>query len=135
MTDLEIATLRTWAEIDLDELAHNIKILRKKLNPDSKFLGVCKANAYGHGIFECAKTLQKFGADWLAVAAVTSGVNLRKNGITLPILCLGQTQPEFADLMSDYRITQAVGELENGLKLSKIAKETGKKIKIKKKNF
>ena len=48
MTDLELATSRTWTEINLDELAHNVKILRSLLNPHAKFLGVVKANAYGH---------------------------------------------------------------------------------------
>ncbi len=58
MNDLETATSRTWAEINLDELAHNIKILRECLNNNAKFLGVCKANAYGHGMIETAKKLQ-----------------------------------------------------------------------------
>ncbi|MBQ7577289.1 MAG: alanine racemase [Synergistaceae bacterium] len=130
MNNLEIATSRTWAEINLDELEHNIKILRSLLNPNAKFLGVCKANAYGHGMTECAKKLQSCGADWLAVATIPEGVELRKNNITLPILCLGQTQPEFAELMSDYNITQAVGDLDNGRKLSRIITESGKKINI-----
>ena len=44
MNDLELATSRTWAEINLDELTHNIITLRKKLTPSAKFLGVVKAN-------------------------------------------------------------------------------------------
>ena len=44
MNDLQIAMSRTWAEINLDNLEHNIKTLRKLLNPDTKFLGVCKAD-------------------------------------------------------------------------------------------
>ena len=130
MNNLEIAASRTWAEINLDELAHNIKILRSRLNPHAKFLGVCKANAYGHGMIECAKKLQSCGADWLAVATIPEGVELRKNNISLPILCLGQTQPEFAELMSDYNITQAIGDLENGRKISRILAQLGKKINI-----
>ena len=128
MTDLELATSRTWTEINLDELAHNVKILRSLLNPNAKFLGVVKANAYGHGIIQTAKKLVETGADWLAVAAIPCGIELRENGITLPVLCLGQTQPEFAELITKYNISQAVGDLENGKALSQLAGD--KKIRI-----
>ena len=121
MKDLELATSRTWAEINLDELTHNIHTLRKILTPSAKFLGVVKADAYGHGMLQCARTLQAAGADWLAVATIPEGVTLRQNGITLPILCLGQTQPELAHLMCEYNITQAVGDLENAKELSAYA--------------
>ena len=130
MNDLQVAMSRTWAEINLDDLKHNIKTLRAVLNPDAKFLGVCKANAYGHGMTDCAKILQKCGADWLAVAAVFEGAELRQNGISLPILCLGQANPELAPMMCEYNITQAVGDLENGKALSNYAQSAGKKIKI-----
>ena len=121
---------RTWVEIDLDELEHNFKILKNCLNPNSKFLGVIKANAYGHGMIQCARKLQKLGADWLAVAAVTEAVELRHSGITLPILCLGQASTELAKLMCDFGITQAVGDFDNGKKLSDYAASIQKKIKI-----
>ena len=130
MTDLELATSRTWAEINLDELTHNIITLRKKLTPSAKFLGVVKANAYGHGMLQCAQTLQAHGADWLAVATVLEGATLRQNGITLPILCLGQTQPELAPLMAEHDITQAVGDLANAQALSEHAQRLGKTIRI-----
>ena len=107
MDNLEIATSRTWAEINLDELVHNVKILRECLSDNAKFLGVCKANAYGHGMVEIAKKLQSCElVDWIAVATIPEAVELRKNNISLPILCLGQTQPKFAELISDYNISQ-----------------------------
>lgn len=130
MTDLEIAMSRTWAEINLDNLAHNIRTLREILNPNAKFLGVCKANAYGHGMLAVAKKLQECNADMLAVAAVTEGVELRTHGITLPILCLGQASPELAQLMCDYGITQAVGDYANGKLLSDYAESVHRKIRI-----
>lgn len=130
MTDLEIAMSRTWAEINLDEFTHNIKTLRNILNPHSKFLGVVKANAYGHGSIKCARKLQECGADYLAVASVTEGIELRKNGITLPILCLGQADTNMAKLMCEYNITQAVGDYENGKSLSDYAVSVNKKIRI-----
>ena len=130
MTDLELATSRTWAEINLDYLAHNYTTLRNILTPSAKFLAVVKANAYGHGAIPCARKLQECGADFLAVATIPEGAELRRNGITLPILCLGQTQPSLAPLMCEYGITQAVGDLENGKALSDYAEANHKKIRI-----
>ncbi|MBQ9434339.1 MAG: alanine racemase, partial [Synergistaceae bacterium] len=130
MTDLELATSRTWAEINLDALTHNIHTLRKILTPSAKFLGVVKANAYGHSMTHCAHTLQASGADWLAVATVPEGAELRRSGITLPILCLGQTQPELAPLIAEYSITQAVGDLQNAQALSHHAQALNSTIHI-----
>ena len=130
MNSVEISTSRTWAEINLDNLAENFRILRAKLNPNAKFLAVCKANAYGHGMIECAKKLQELGADYLAVATVIEGVELRKNKITLPILCLGQADPNLAPLMLEYKITQAVGDLENAKKISDLISNSNSTLKI-----
>ncbi|MBR2207216.1 MAG: alanine racemase [Synergistaceae bacterium] len=128
---MKIETSRTWAEINLDNLAENFKILRAKLNPQAKFLAVCKADAYGHGMIECSRKFQELGADYLAVASVIEGIELRKNGITLPILCLGQADPNLAPLMLEYKITQAVGDFENGKKISDLISNSKLKIHIK----
>lgn len=130
MTDLELAMSRTWAEINLDALAHNIRTLRSILNSKAKFCGVVKANAYGHGMLAVAKKLQECKADYLAVASVAEGVELRRNGLTLPILCLGQASPELAELICSYGITQAVGDLGNAKKLSDYAVSVNKKIRV-----
>ncbi|MBQ3403024.1 MAG: alanine racemase [Synergistaceae bacterium] len=130
MTDLELSMSRTWAEINLDELAHNFRILRSILNPSAKFLAVVKANAYGHGSIHCARKLQDLGADWLAVAAIPEGIELRKNGIHIPILCLGQADPNLAPLMFEYNITQAVGDFQNAKALSDYAQSSDRTINI-----
>lgn len=89
-------TIRTWAEIDLSNLAHNYHTLRGLCPPDCKFLGVVKADAYGHGAVPIAQALQDLGAEMLAVACLDEAIELRRAGIHLPILCLGQTDPQFA---------------------------------------
>lgn len=127
MTDKR--TVRTWAEVDLDALAHNYRLLRG-LAPDSRFLGVVKADAYGHGAVPVAKKLESLGADMLAVACLDEAVELRRVGITLPILCLGQTPVEYASDLLEYNITQTVGDLETGKALSEAAVKAGKKLKI-----
>lgn len=78
----------TRLEIDLSALAHNYHYLRSTITPDTLFLSVIKANAYGHGIVPIAKKLQELGTDYFAVAYVEEGVTLRDNGITKPILVL-----------------------------------------------
>ena len=82
---------RTWAEIDLDALAHNYKTLRDRIGADVKFLGVVKADAYGHGSVQVSRLLQELGADYLAVSSIDEAIELRLNDITMPILILGHT--------------------------------------------
>ena len=127
MTDRR--TVRTWAEVDLDALAHNYRLLRG-LAPGAKFLGLVKADAYGHGAAPIAKKLQELGADMLAAACLDEAIALRESGIALPILCLGQTPPELAGELLAYDITQTVGDLETGKALSETAVKAGKTLKI-----
>ena len=63
---MESTLRRTWAEIDLDALAYNYRALRQRVGADVKFLGVVKADAYGHGAVQVSRTLQELGADYLA---------------------------------------------------------------------
>lgn len=111
-------TIRTWAEVDLSALAHNYRILRGLCPPDCKFLGVVKADAYGHGAVPVARTLQDLGAEMLAVACLDEAMELRRAGITAPVLVLGQTDPRFAPVLQENRLTQTVGDLETGKALS-----------------
>ncbi|USF26008.1 Alanine racemase 1 [Firmicutes bacterium ASF500] len=127
MTDRR--TARTWAEIDLDALAHNYRLLRG-LAPEARFLGLVKANAYGHGAVPVAKKLERLGADMLAVACLDEAVELREAGVEIPILCLGQTAAEYASDLLAYNITQTVGDLETGRALSAAAVAAGKTLTI-----
>ena len=52
---------RTWAEIDLDALEHNYNVARQKIGPGVKYLGVVKADAYGHGAVQVARKLEQLG--------------------------------------------------------------------------
>lgn len=127
---MDTTTMRTWAEIDLSTLEHNYRALRSMLPQGCRFLGVCKADAYGHGAVPVAKKLEELGADMLAVACVAEAKELRQAGITRPILCLGSTPPELAPMLLEYRVTQAVGDLETGQALSEAAVAAGKPITI-----
>ena len=74
---MESTLRRTWAEIDLDALAHNYHQAREKIGPAVKYLGVVKADAYGHGDVECTRELERCGVDFFAVSSVDEGVHLR----------------------------------------------------------
>lgn len=104
---MESTLRRTWAEIDLDALAHNYQTLRRHVG-DAKFLGVVKADAYGHGAVQVSRTLQELGADYLAVSSIDEAMELRANDVTMPILILGHTPKEQVGRLIEHHITQAV---------------------------
>src|SRR5256885_15627884 len=79
----------TWAEIDLDALAENLRVIRAHVGPEVKVLAAVKGDAYGHGALECARRLEAEGVDWFGVALPEEGIELRSAGITRPVLCLG----------------------------------------------
>lgn len=105
---MESTLRRTWAEIDLDALTHNYQTLRTHIGPKVKFLGVVKADGYGHGAVQVARTLESLGADYLAVSSIDEAMELRVCGIAMPILILGHTPREQVKNLIDLHITQAV---------------------------
>jgi alanine racemase len=80
---------RAWVEIDMGALACNVRAIKTLLAPTTKIVAVVKADAYGHGAIEVAETVVAAGAEWLAVATVPEGIELRQAGIKAPILILG----------------------------------------------
>lgn len=99
---------RTWAEINLDAIAYNYRKIKEKIGKDVKFLGVVKADAYGHGSVQVSRLLAEEGADYLAVSSADEALELRVNGIKMPILILGHTPKEQVEELIKYDITQAV---------------------------
>lgn len=121
---------RTWAEIDLSRLEHNYRALRALAGPKCKFLGVAKANAYGHGAVPVARKLEKLGCDYLAVACLDEAVELREAGVGTPILILGPTAPEYTGELLDRDLTQTVGDAETGLAFARGAEARGGTLKV-----
>ena len=104
--------MRTWAEISLANIEFNVRSIKAHFPADCKFLGVVKANAYGHGAAQCAAAMLRAGASYLAVACLSEARELRAAGISAPILILGVTPAQFAGVLSELSLTQAVGSLE-----------------------
>ena len=121
---------RTWAEIDLDRLAANYEKLRRRMGPGVKYLGVVKADAYGHGAVDVAKKLEELGADYLAISNVEEAEELRRNGVTLPILLLGYTPAEMTEALIDNGVDQDVPSLEMAEAYSREAGRCGKTLKV-----
>lgn len=121
---------RTWAEVDLDAIAHNIKEIRKITNSASKIMAVVKADAYGHGFLEVAKTLLENGADRLAVAVLQEGKQLRSRGVNVPILILGASGEESIEDLINFDITPSVFTYEFAKELSYAAERKEKVTKI-----
>ena len=99
---------RTWAEINLDAIEYNYKKIKEHIGENVKFAGIVKADAYGHGSVKVGAKLQELGADYLAVSSIDEAMELRFNGITMPILILGHTPREQVDRLICFNITQAV---------------------------
>lgn len=127
---MEMSQARTWAEIDLNALEHNYRALRSNLEPGCRFVGVVKANAYGHGALPVARRLEELGAEYLAVACLAEAVELREGGITDPILILGGTPGELAGELIRYGLTQTLFDLPTAKEYSKAAVEAGAGIKV-----
>ena len=123
--------MRTWAEINLGNLEHNYRALRALLPPGCRFLGVIKADAYGHGAIQVARRLESLGAEYLATACLREAMELRDaGGIHAPILILGHTPPEFAPRLMEYHLTQTVFDLDTARALSQAAVQAGQTLKI-----
>lgn len=80
---------RVWVEVNLNNLAHNIRALKEKVGPAVKLLPLIKANAYGCGLAIVGKIAIENGADWLGVELVEEALELRHANITTPILVVG----------------------------------------------
>lgn len=121
---------RTWAEIDLDALSHNYNQARRCIGPKVKYLGVVKADAYGHGALQIAAQLELLGADYLAVSSLDEARELRQGGILAPILILGHTPPEMVPQLIAHNITQAVSAQAKAEAYSEAASACGGRLNV-----
>ena len=121
---------RCWAEISPENILHNVRAIRAALPAGCRFLGVVKADAYGHGAVETAKLLEGAGADYLAVACLDEALELRAAGIRMPILILGHTPAKYTAMLAEHRITQAVTGLEEARAFSEAAQADGGVLKV-----
>ncbi len=114
---------RSWVEVDLDKLRHNVKTIKDNLDDGTALMAIVKADAYGHGAEVIADTLQKSGADAFGVSNILEARNLRESGTFAPILILGYTPVKYAKELSENRITQTLVSYDYASELSDAAVE------------
>ena len=126
--DHVLPAARTWAEIDLDALRHNFQYAKSQSG--KKVMCVIKADAYGHGAVRCGLYLQSIGADAFAVACLSEAVELREAGIAKPLLVMGYTGPEYAEILAKYGIIQAVQDEASAAALATEASKAGVELDV-----
>ena len=117
-----------WAEVDLDALAHNFRLLQQHAG-SAAVCAVVKAGAYGHGDGIVCRTLADAGAKWFAVSCLAEALHLRSGGVTGEILILGHTDPACAATLACHRLTQAVFSPEYAQALSSAALEASARVR------
>ena len=122
--------IRTWVEIRLDAIEHNYRAITAALPEGCQMLGVCKANAYGHGAARVAQRLQEAGCRWIAVNCYDEVEELRAAGVQTEILMLSPQPANIALDIVDLDATQAVGSLEYAENLNRYLMGTDLRLKV-----
>ena len=120
---LEKKVHETILEVNLDAVMHNYNYFRSKLNPSTKMICMVKASGYGAGSYELAKTLQENRCDYVAVAVADEGEELRKEGISIPIIVMN---PEFSSFNNLFEY-QLEPEVYSFRLLNALIKETSRR--------
>jgi alanine racemase len=110
--DLQAALRPAWVDVDLDALEHNLAKIRRRLGgSETRVMAVVKADAYGHGAVGVSRALEAAGVDWLGVALLEEGAEIRRAGVRIPVLVLGTARPEKIALYARYGLTPALSSL------------------------
>ncbi|HVT57854.1 MAG TPA: alanine racemase [Thermoanaerobaculia bacterium] len=110
VADLEAALRPAWVDVDLGALEHNLRLMQRRLGA-VRIMAMVKADAYGHGAIGVSRALAAAGVDWLGVALLEEGAEIRRAGIELPILVLGTARPAKIALYRRYRLVPTVSSL------------------------
>ncbi len=117
-----------WAEINLSNFDYNVKQIRAKMGQDREFIGVIKADAYGHGAVQCAQVLRENGVKTFAIATLQEAITLRNSGATERIIILGLTPDMYADTIVKYDITPVVCDARNAKAINDAAASADKTV-------
>ena len=121
---------RTYAVVDLDAAAFNMREIKSHLTGNTQIMAVVKADAYGHGVIPLSRVFLVNGADRLAVAFIEDAIQIRNAGIGAPVVLLGYTDGSQAELLLNYDVIPTVYDYETAKLFSDCAVLNGKKMKI-----
>lgn len=119
-----------WAEVNLDNIRYNLRRIRECLNKGVEIIAVVKADAYGHGAVQVSRVLVEEGVRYLAVAILDEAIELRENGLDVPILILGYTPEDQLKYVVEYDISQTVFDLNYVKRISQEAAIRHKRAKV-----
>ncbi|MGI8540227.1 MAG: alanine racemase [Rubrobacteraceae bacterium] len=120
---------RTWAEIDLSAIRHNVLELKRRAN-GSRLMAVVKADAYGHGAVPVAKAALEAGAESLAVVTVEEGREIREAGVSAPILVFTDLSPEKLPLAVSLGLAVTAHSIESAKRISEHSDEISAHLKV-----
>jgi len=123
-------TRPTWAEISLPQLLENYRIIRRHVGPERAIMAIVKADAYGHGLSEVARTLAGAGVDWFGVTSADEGVELRQQGFSQPILLLTGFWEGEQSALTDYDLVPAVYSEDQLATIEAWGERTGRRIRF-----
>lgn len=119
-----------WVEINLDNLGHNVREIRKNIKPGTEIMAVIKADAYGHGSLGVIETLKKENINKFAVAVLSEAIEIRNTFKDIQIILLGYTPDANLGELIRWGITPTIYSLRQAKVLNKLAKQHEKKIAI-----
>ncbi len=121
---------QTHARVHLQNIRFNIEGIREAVGPDRKILLAVKANGYGHGAVEISRMAERIGVDWLGVATVPEGIQLREAGIRLPILKFSPAFPEEMEAAVRHDLALSVCDSANIAELEAVAARLDKRVAV-----
>ncbi len=122
---------RIKALISLDAVEYNFQQMKKNIKEGTKIIAVIKADAYGHGAVPIAKMIQEYDYIWgFATATAQEALQLKRAGITKPVLVIGLVFEEYYEILAENEIRMAVCDLETARKFAEAGKKAGKTVHI-----
>lgn len=122
---------RIKALISLDAVEYNFQQMKKNIKEGTKIIAVIKADAYGHGAVPIAKMIQEYDYIWgFATATAQEALQLKRAGITKPVLVIGLVFEEYYEILAENEIRMAVCDLETARKFAEAGKKAGKTVYI-----
>jgi alanine racemase len=128
--DTHICSEPLWAEIDLGAIAANVHALRRIISPDTRLMVAVKADGYGHGALQVARTAIASGASDLGVARIEEGLALRRRGIAAPILIFGYTCASKTSALIANDLMPSIFSLKNAREFSEAAQQSGRVLPV-----
>lgn len=120
----------TYVEINLDNIAFNMRKIKEATGSSVAVAAVVKADGYGHGAVEIAKTIMENGGEYLAVATLTEALELRKKHKNYSILIMGYTPDEYLEFVAENNITQTIFSMNQAVILDELGKKYRNKMKV-----